>query len=304
MSWHTTGTQIMQLPSKTSNRFGSKRERRGVKIEAPPSNPNDALCQNIKALRTQAAGGDYQSQIRLEAIYNLADPYLYFYDSDIRRVLNKGNSPQVERGLTLFRLMSKIRILCEPVGNTVGKTCRVRLINFEKLTVNELFEIKGQSIGLVPRAALLHREGGKFNGLDLLSKEEKILYRRVKKYFGKRKKPTLQRIALDILGEEDELFSERNSFNYLAAARDFHLKYKQESGSSLYYIESVDSFNLNAKTGQEMLVDLVRRAYRDIELPVIHMGQHLVDLYARVAQPLTESLLKISATYQSKLLRF
>jgi hypothetical protein len=255
------------------------------------------LDQNLQDLRAKATAGDFQSQLRLEAIYKLADPCLDFYQSDVQRILGKGYPPSVEKGLRLFRMMSQLRKLCEPIGNTVGIACRVRLINFEELTLNKLFALKGHSTCLVPVAALRFRKGSKFNGLELLSTEEKKLYQRLTPYFSRRKRPTLKSLALYLLGEEDQIFSERNASNYLRAARDFRLMHEHEVGSSLYYIDSVESFNLNAKTGREMFVDLVQRAHRDIELPVISIGQHLSGLYVRAARPLVESLLRVSAAF-------
>jgi hypothetical protein len=233
----------------------------------PKSYSIDSLDQKIKDLQANASNGNYQAQLRLETISRLLDPCLYFHESDVHRILIKGYSLQVERGLQLYRMMSRLKIFCEPIGNKVGITCRVKLINFEELSLSKLLDIKGQAFHLVSRAGDRNKLK-KFDGLALLSDEEKALYERLKPYFGGKKKPTLKSLAVNLLGEEHEFFSERNATNYLAAVREFKSKHKDDLGYRWYVMESVELYNLHAKTGREV-ASKVARSIRDIRIEAI-----------------------------------
>jgi hypothetical protein len=242
----------------------SLRQRILKRIERK-SYSSESFDKKLQPLITKAAGGDFQSLIRLEAISKLLDPCLDFYESDVQRILNKGYPIQVERGLKLYRMMHRLQILLEPVGTRTGVACGVRLINFERLSYGGLQDIRGTSFYLMQSAAFKFQHGDKFNGLDLLKPEERDIYHKVKKYFGGRKRPTLKSLAIGLLGEVEEVYSERNAANYLAAVKDFQNRHRKQLGVSWYFIWTVDSFGSDRETGHELAVrlnKLVNEAFR------------------------------------------
>lgn len=234
-----------------SSPHGFRSRRLPVERAPRPSLSKDSFDKKLQGLQEKASEGDHQSQVRLEAIHRLVDPCLHFYESDVRRILNKGYSPQIERGLRLYRLMSRLTLFCEPDSEIVGAACRVKLINLEELTLDHLLDIKGAH-NLVSRVSDKGMNAESFNGLDLLKQEEKTLYEKSKKYFGGRKRPTLKSLAANLLSEEGtEVFSDRSVSNYLTAVRDFRRQYKNDIGITWFFIASIDSYNRNAKTGRE-----------------------------------------------------
>jgi hypothetical protein len=80
-------------------------------------------------------------------------------------------------------------------------------------------------------------------------------------------------------------------------ARKFSVMQKQVTGFGVYDIESVDKFNLDTRTGNEMFTDWLHRA-RVYEQPMIQLSQHLASFSARVLQPLGESLVRAAAVVQ------
>jgi hypothetical protein len=260
----------MKRDSNRKNTLISSNRRRIAKRAERPSYSIDSLNKKLQDLQANATQGSYQAQIRLEAISQLLDPCLDFCESDVRRILNKGYPPQVQRGLRLFRLMRHLVLLCEPVGDTVGVACRVRLINFEDLTFSKLVDIKGHTAALVARVSDKGMTSERFNGLELLTSEEKNLYERIKRYFGGRKRPTLKSLTLSLLGEEGEVFSDRSASNHLTAVREFCDKHKDKLGLRWFFIGGVDSYNRNAKSARESCsesISSMRNAVRGLIVP-------------------------------------
>jgi hypothetical protein len=248
----------------------------------------ESFDKKLQGLQLKAASGDHQSLIRLEAIQQLVDPCLYFCDSDVRRILSKGYPPQVEKGLQLYRLMRHLTLFCEPLGDTVGVACRVKLINLEELTLSQLLDIKAAH-NLVWRALERRKNNEEFNGLELLKPDERNLYRRLKPYFGGRKRPTLKSLAISLLGEGNEIFSDRSATNYLAAVRDFKIKHKADLefkwGSTWSLVGIVDSYNHDAKTGRETAKRVV------INLAEATKGKGLPNFLEGIARSVRESLI-------------
>lgn len=214
----------------------------------------DSLDKKLQGLQVKASGGDHQSHIRLEAIHRLVDPCLQFCASDVKRILSKGYPPQVEKGLEIYRLMRRLKLFCEPVGKTVGAACRVKLINFKELTFSSLLDIKAAH-DLVRRASERNNRNEKFDGMALLKPEEKALYLRLRPYFGGKKRPTLKSLAVSLLGEGNEIFTDRTATNYLAAVRSFKIEHKEDLdftwGSTWSVVGVIDAYNLNETTGRE-----------------------------------------------------
>jgi hypothetical protein len=241
----------MRVNRSADSRLIKRNPQRVEKRAERASFSTDSFNKKVEILQAQATRGDYQSQFRLEAINQLLDPCLEFSESDVRRIINKGYPPQVERGLKLYRLMSRLTILCEPIGDTVGVACRVRLINFEDLTWSDFLDIKGHTSALILRMSDKGIKSERFNGLELLKSEEKELYERMKPYFGGRKRPTLKSLALDLLAEDGEVFVDRSASNHLNAVREFRDKHKDKLGFSWYFVGGVDSYNRNATSARE-----------------------------------------------------
>jgi hypothetical protein len=254
----------------TNSAIISSNRRRVAKRAMSQSYSLDSLNEKLQDLHADATRGDYQAQLRLESINQLLNPCLEFCESDVRRIINKGYPPQVERGLKLYRIMSRLTMLCEPVGDTVGVACRVRLINFGNLTFSELIDLKGHTFALISRMSDKGISSEQFNGLELLKSEEKDLYERAKRYFGGRKRPTLKSLAINLLGEEGVEFSDRSASNHLAAVRDFRNKHKDKLGFSWYFFGGVDSYNKNPKSAREFYAESVasmRKVVKEFIIP-------------------------------------
>jgi hypothetical protein len=248
----------------------SRRTEKRAKRAAHTSFSTDSFIKKVEVLQADATRGDYQSQLRLEAINKLINPCLEFSESDVQRIINKDYPPQVERGLGLYRLMSRLIILCEPIGDAVGAASRVRLINFEDLTWSEFLDLKAHTTALISRLSDKRITSEQFNGLELLKSEEKDLYERAKRYFGGKKRPTLKSLALDLLGEDDKVCVDRSVSNHIAAVREFREKHKDELGFSWYFVGGVDSYNKNPKSGREFhneSVASMRKAARELFIP-------------------------------------
>lgn len=266
---------MMKRNSTTNNVLISSRPRRSVKRATRASYSIDSLGKELQDLHAAAARGEYQAQIRLETISQLLDPCLNFCESDVHRIINKGYPPQVERGLKLYRLMSRLLILCEPVGDVVGAACRVRLINFEDLTWSKFIDIKGHTHALILRMSDNGMTSERFDGLELLRSEEKDLYERAKPYFGGRKRPTLKTLALDLLAEEGEDFTDRSVSNHLAAAREFRDKHKDKLAFRWAFVGGVDSYNRNPKSARESYYENIagiRKVIGEFVIPSYSMG--------------------------------
>lgn len=260
----------MRANHNAGSRLISRNSRRVEKRAERASFSTDSFNEKVEALQAKAARGDYQSRFRLEAINQLLNPFLEFSESDVKKVINKGYPPQVERGLKLYRLMSRLSVLCEPVGEVVGAASRVRLINFEDLTWSEFLDLKIHTMALLSRQSDKRTTSEQFNGLALITPEEKDLYERAKRYFGGRKKPTLKSLALDLLSEEGEVFTDRSASNHLAAVREFREKHKEKLGVGWYFAGGVDSYNKNPKSVREFYAECaasVRKAVREAVVP-------------------------------------
>lgn len=243
--------------------------RRTSKRVARPSISIESLHKSLDDLHAEAGRGEYQAQLRLETISQLLDPCLNFCDSDVHRILTKGHPPQVERGLKLYRMMSRLTILCEPVGDTVGVACRVRLVNFEDLTWSQFLDLKSHTTALISRLPK-GTTAEKFNALELLKPEEKDLYERVKPYFGGRKRPTLKSLALGLLAEEGEVITDRGASNQLAAVRDFRDTHRDKLAFKWSFVGGVDSYNRNPMSAREFYaqgLSCIGKAVSELRIP-------------------------------------
>lgn len=126
-----------------------------------------------------------------------------------------------------------------------------------------------------------------FNGLALLTPEEKDLYERAKRYFGGRKRPTLKSLALDLLSEEGEVFVDRSASNHLAAVREFREKHKEKLGVGWYFAGGVDSYNKNPKSAREFYAECaasVRKAIRESVIPsYVSIGKMFAEVNEQLA---------------------
>lgn len=283
--WHTR----MRVNHSAGSRLIKRNSRRVEKRAERASFSTDSFNEKVKALQANAACGDYEAQLRLEAVDQLLNPFLEFTESDVKKVINKGYPPQVERGLKLYRIMSRLIVLCEPVGEVVGAASRVRLINFEDLTWSEFLNIKIHTIALLSRHSDKHMTSEQFNGLALLTPEEKDLYERAKRYFGGRKKPTLRSLALDLLSEEGEVFVDRSASNHLAAVREFREKHKEKLGVGWYFAGGVDSYNKNPKSAREFYAECAASLRKAVRESVIPSYEIIGEMFAGVKEQIARS---------------
>lgn len=227
------------------------------------------LVKDIERLTGEATRGSYQAQMRCEAIQKLVDPALEFCDSDLRRILNKGHSKRIQKGLRFYRLMSQLTMLVEPIGEKTGPVCPVRLIPFEELTWEAFLDSRFPLTHFHLERAVKSKEHGQFNGEAVLSEEERKLYRRLKPYFGSRKKPTLQSLALNLLNEEGngKGFSERALYTYRDAVRE-HRRKKEITTATRFSLRfyAVESFGLEkSQTVRQSLDDMRQSAARSVK---------------------------------------
>jgi hypothetical protein len=87
----------------------------------------------------------------------------------------------------------------------------VRRVDYENLIWEEFLDLRGNfSAGFIAEA-IKQRAEPSFEGLNMLNDRQKELYQRIKVYFGHRKRPTLQSLAMNLLSEQTDGkdFSER-----------------------------------------------------------------------------------------------
>lgn len=239
---------------------------------------SEKIVKDFQVLFGKASGGHYQSQMRVEAIQRLVDSDLEFCDSDVKRVLSKGLSLKVQKGLRLYQLMQRLTALVEPIGEDIGPSCRVRLIPFENLTWDTFLDLRFPITPAHLTRATKSRNSGKFKGEDFLSVDEKNLLERLKPYFGGKKKPTLQSLAMNLLNVEEngKGFSERASYNYLIAVREYRKK-KTNFSLTFYAVESYGSREII--TVRQALADAGRtfvRAINSISSYSAGFAEHII----------------------------
>ena len=215
------------------------------------------LFENIEKLVEEAELGKHEAIQRLEAIKKLANPIFDFSASDYQRILDKKLPLPVKKGIELYKMMNQLTYLVQPVGKRKGTACAVRRIDYENLSWEEFLELRGTfSAGFIMEA-IKQRAEPKFNGLNMLNEKQKELYQKIKVYFGNKKKPTLQSLAMNLLSEETDGkdFSERSLYIYLEAVNKYQKKRKKASGFDVLYFtfHSVTAFNNNERTIRESL---------------------------------------------------
>ncbi len=216
------------------------------------------LFENIEKLVEEAELGKYEAIQRLEAIKKLANPIFDFSASDYQRILDKKLSLPIKKGIELYKMMKELTNLVQPVGKRKGTACAVRRVDYENLTWEEFLELRGTfSAGFIMEA-IKQRAEPKFNGLEMLDENQKELYQKIKVYFGNKKKPTLQSLAMNLLSEETDgkEFSERSLYIYLEAINKYQKRRKKASGFDIFLyttFHSVTAFNNNDITIRESL---------------------------------------------------
>lgn len=104
----------------------------------------------------------------------------------------------IQHAIDLYEMMAQLIPFCEPDGPGVGPACRVRLLEFEHMTVSELFA-RTSHMRFLWRLDTSHRVT---RAIDLLDAQERKLYKQAREcgFNDKDKpKPTLQSLAADIL---------------------------------------------------------------------------------------------------------
>jgi hypothetical protein len=214
------------------------------------------LFENIEKLIEEADAGKNEAVQRLEAIRKLADPVFDFSYSDYQRILDKKLPLPVKKGIELYKMMNQLTYLVQPIGKRKGVACSVRRIDYENLTWDEFLELRGSFNAGFIMEAMKQRAEPTFNGLNMLNEEQKELYERLGVYFGKKKKPTLQSLAMNLLNEQTggKEFSERSLYIYLDAIEEHLERQRKASGFNFftYTIRSVTTFN-NEETIRESL---------------------------------------------------
>lgn len=102
----------------------------------------------------------------------------------------------IQHAFELYEMMAKLMPFCEPDGPGIGPSCRVRLLDFERMSVKDLFSTTTHM------RFLWKLEAGITRAMDLLDPQERKLYMQAREYGFANKhkpKPTLQRLAADIL---------------------------------------------------------------------------------------------------------
>jgi hypothetical protein len=214
------------------------------------------LFENIEKFVEEAESGNYDAIQRLNAIKKLANPIFDFSASHYRRVLDKKLSLPVTKGIQLYKMMSQIAILVQPIGKRKGAACTVRRVDYENLTWEAFIELRGNFSGGFVMEAIKQRAKPQFEGMNMLNERQKELYERIKVYFGNNKKPTLQSLAMNILSEDTDGkdFSERSLYIYLDAVKKYQVRRKKAAGFDVLYFtfSSVTSFN-TGKTIRESI---------------------------------------------------
>jgi hypothetical protein len=245
------------------------------------------LSENIEKLADEAQTGKFDAAQRLDAIKKLANPIFDFSASDYKRILDKKLPRPVEKGIELYKMMSQLAYLVQPVGKRKGTACAVRRIDYESLIWEEFLELRGSfSAGFIMEALKL-RTKPNFNGLDILSERQKELYQKIKVYFGNKKKPTLQSLAMNLLSEETDGkdYSERSLYSYLDAVDQYQKKRKKASGFDFLYFtfHSVTSFNKEEKT--------VRESLESMSKTIIDVGDNLRKMLPQISLNIFKDIL-------------
>jgi len=204
------------------------------------------LFENLDKLSEQAELGSFEANQRLEAIQKLANPIFDFSNSDYRRILEKRLPVPVRKGIELYKMMNQLTYLVQPAGKSTGRACTVNRVDYENLTWEGFLQLRGNfSAGFIMEA-LKQRAGPSFDGMNMLNDRQKELSQRIRVYFGSRKKPTLQSLAMNLLSEETDGkdFSDRSLYVYLDAITKYQKKRKKAAGFDVLYFtfHAVTSF--------------------------------------------------------------
>lgn len=216
------------------------------------------LFENMEKLVKEAELGKMEAIQRLEAIKKLANPIFDFSPSDYKRILDKQLPLPVKKGMELYKMMRQLTFLVQPVGKRQGTACSVRRVNYENLTWDEFLELRGTfNAGFIMKA-IEQRAKPQFNGLNMLDENQKELYEKIEVYFGGKKKPTLQSLAMNLLSQETDGkdYSERSLYIYLDAVNTYQKKRKEASGFAIFLYTTFDSvakFNIDNETIRESL---------------------------------------------------
>lgn len=243
----------------------------------------EGLFGNIETLTEEAKLGKYEAIQRLGAIKKLANPIFEFSPSDYRRILDKKLPRQVKKGLKLYEMMRQLSYLVQPAGKRKGAACAVRRVDYESLTWEEFLELRGTfSAGFIMEA-IKQRAAPKFIGLEMLNEKQIELYQRIKVYFGNKKKPTLQSLAMNLLSEETDGkdFSERSLYIYREAINEYRKRRKKSSGFDLNYLtfQSIAAFNDEEETVRESIEGMDKSSARlagYLNSKILQISQNLV----------------------------
>ena len=205
------------------------------------------LFENLEKLFEEAQLGKNEAIQRLDAIKKLANPIFDFSASDYKRILDKELSLPVKKGIQLYKMMNGLTYLVQPTGKDKGTATAVRRIDYENITWEELLDLRGGfNTGFIMQA-MKQRAEPNFEGLNMLNEHQKELYQRIKVYFGYKKKPTLQSLAMNLLSEEADGkdFSERSLYIYLDAVEKHQQRRKLAAGFDVlfYTFYSIREFN-------------------------------------------------------------
>lgn len=229
----------------------------------------------LERLEGEVASGRYQAGQRLSTIDQLLFSTVDFSESDLHRILRKSKyPPRIVRSIKLYVMMACLTPLCEPQGLATGPACAVKLIDFENLTRDAVFDVKGvaglrlyfslpgvghegqrgtqlliESSGSDEINVRWHKYeyGSKFNAFDFLSPDQKNLYYRAKPFFGGQKRPTLQSLAANLLKDEsDKWYGERSVSRYIQELRDF--RFAEQDIIRLFLIRTVDTFGVDKRS--------------------------------------------------------
>lgn len=214
------------------------------------------IFENLEKLVEEAELGKNEAIQRLNAIKKLANPIFDFSASDYQRILDKKLPLPVSKGIQLYKMMNQLTFLVQPTGKKRGTASAVRRVDYENITWEEFLDLRGTfSAGFVMEAMRI-RAAPNFKGIDILNEQQRELYQKIKVYFGHKKKPTLQSLAMNLLSEETDGkdFSERSLYIYLEAVKKYQRRRKKAAGFDFLYFNfhSVTSIN-NEGTIREAL---------------------------------------------------
>jgi hypothetical protein len=191
--------------------------------------------------------------------------------------------------------MKEITYLVQPIGKKKGAACAVRRIDYENLNWEEFLELRGNfSAGFIMKAVEQRAEPN-FNGLDMLSERQKELYGKLGVYFGSKKKPTLQSLAINLLnGETDgKDFSERSLYIYLEAVEEYRKRRKRAAGFDVLHFtfHSVTAFN-NERTIREALESMEKAVAGVVAATYKNVSEMGANLLKNITPQLTNNLIK------------